>query len=57
MRKSQWSIRASTASGPIHFTNRSGSAWARISCAGVARKSRVMVTIGRSGTASMAASS
>ena len=39
--------------GPTHCTNSSGSVWARTSCAGVARKSRVSRTSGTFGSASM----
>ena len=56
MRQSHSSMLAVTELGPIHFTNSSGSVWARISCSGVALKSRVIRTIGRSGTASICAS-
>ena len=39
--------------GPTQRANSSGSVWARISCAGVASKSRVMRMIGRVGSASI----
>ena len=56
MRQSQWSMRVVSESGPIHWAKSSGSVWARISCSGVASKSRQMWTAGTRSSATMAAS-
>jgi hypothetical protein len=56
VRQSQWSMRVVSEEGPIHRAKSSGSVWARMSCAGVAAKSRQMWTAGTVGSASMAAS-
>src|SRR6516164_6784665 len=56
VRASQCSIRVSSAFGPTHWANSTGSVWARNTCSGVAAKSRVIRMIGSLGSASMVVS-
>ena len=56
-RTSHSAMRASVPFGPTHRMYRSGSVCARMSCAGVAAKSRVIRMMGSVGSASMVASS